>query len=100
MAKLVDSDDEFDEYFDRTKMATVEQKQLDVQAQPTDTYESLKARLEVLCKERQHMTVELRNVQSGSRADADDEDELEAYMNINTAQLKQEKLQKLTSRLA
>jgi len=60
VARPMNSDDEFDEYFDRTK---IEPKASPVHVEPTtETYTSLKQRLESLVKERQAVTVDMRNV--------------------------------------
>jgi hypothetical protein len=93
----VNSDDEFDEFFDRTKKEQVKVNQPSMPA-ATETYEILKHKLESLCSERQHLTAELKTVQSGTSV-ADEEDELDAYMNVNAAKLKQEKIGKISSRL-
>jgi hypothetical protein len=56
----VDSDDESDEYFDRTKVAPRTTAAV-IQVDTEESYSSLKSKLEALVKERQNLTVEMRN---------------------------------------
>jgi hypothetical protein len=56
----------------------------------TETYESIKTKLEGLIRERQKLTDELMNNKNSNNTSmaADDEDELDAYMNQTLNQLK------------
>lgn len=81
------SDDEVDEFFDRTKQnkfkGNISQPSSTNQDQ-VETYESLKSKLENLYKERQKLTSDLQDVQQGKKKPTEEEeDELELFMKQN-----------------
>ncbi|CDW88843.1 fha domain protein [Stylonychia lemnae] len=101
--KYHNSDDEEDEYFDRTKYTQFNKKKQSYDQsnlQEVETYESLKLKLEQLFKQRQKITEEMQNQPSKSQGnlnqeEKDEEDELDAYMKQNEDKIRLDTQKKL-----
>eukprot|EP00347_Sterkiella_histriomuscorum_P006871 403351118 len=102
--KYHNSDDEEDEFFDRTKKTLFnknkQQYQLD-NGEEVETYDTLKFKLEQLYRQRQKLTEEMQNGPDDKSKSSQDEDydELEAFMKQNTDLLRIEQQKKLGAQI-
>ena len=78
-SKMAGDEDSDDEYYDRVKSGKKADAKLDKPIQITETYETLKQKLETALKERSRLVNCLQKISSNEAA-SQDEDELEKYV--------------------
>ena len=95
-----DSEDDFDEFYDRTGSQKFKGAGDGVAPRETLTYESLKEALAELQQQLQTLTHQFNNFGAHHNAQVDEEaDELDQFMETNKATLSQDEKQKLAKKI-
>jgi hypothetical protein len=95
---MLGEEDSDDEYYDRVKMGKKSDPKLDKPIQVTETYETLKKKLETALKERSRLVNSLQKI-SASEAAAQEDDELEKYVSKIQKGLAEESKKDIISQL-